>query len=160
MMAATVPAQSADFSNSVDDRHVAQFLEEMRSQWQDLNVPFEDGKFLRDFVVDSDLKIVIEVGTSTGHSALWLAWGLTKTDGHLVTFEIDEERHGIALRNFRKARLSNRIDARLENARTGVLTVKGPVDLVFLDGDREMYRHYFKSLAPRLSGLYPGFATS
>jgi caffeoyl-CoA O-methyltransferase len=133
------------------DRHVTKFLAAKRSSWRDLNVPFKDGRYLRDLIIAKRYKTVIEIGTSTGHSGLWIAWGLSKTGGKLVTFEINARRHRIAVRNFAKARLAKYIDARLVSGRTGILTLKQPIDLVFLDGDREKYRLYFETLSPMLS---------
>ena len=43
----------------------------------------------------------IEIGTSTGLSAIWIAWALSKTGGKLITIEIDEGRHKKALANFK-----------------------------------------------------------
>ena len=144
-------ARTDGFAATGHDRQLAELLTGKRSQWRDLNVPYRDGEFLRDFIAERNVRSVIEIGTSTGHSGLWIAWGLTKTGGRLVTFEIDRERHEAARQNFAEAQVSGLIDARLESARTGILTLTGPLDMVFLDGDHGNYRHYFETLAPMLS---------
>lgn len=51
---------------------------------------------------------------STGHSAIWIAWGLSETGGKLITIEIDPTRHQQAMENFRAAGLSDYIDARMQ----------------------------------------------
>jgi len=140
-----------EFTQTEQDQRLSKLLNEKRSHWRDLNVPFQDGVFLRNFILERNVRSVVEIGTSTGHSGLWIAWGLTKTDGRLVTFEIDEQRYRTAQKNFTEARLADHIDSRLESARTGILAVKVPVDMVFLDGDRSHYRHYFETLSPMLS---------
>lgn len=145
-------AQADNFSGTEQDRHLSELLTGKRSQWRDLNVTYRDGEFLRNFIARRAVRSVVEIGTSTGHSGLWIAWGLTKTGGRLVTFEIDRERHRTAQRNFAEAQVSSLIDTRLESARTGVLTLTGPIDLVFLDGDHGHYRHYVEKLLPMLSG--------
>ncbi len=150
-LAPTDAVQADDFAGTEHDRHLAEILKGKRSQWRDLNVPYQDGEFLRNFVAGRSMRSVVEIGTSTGHSGLWIAWGLTKTGGRLVTFEIDRERHATARQNFTAARVSALIDARLESARTGVLALTGPIDMVFLDGDHGHYRHYVETLAPLLS---------
>lgn len=58
----------------------------------------------------------LEIGTSTGHSGVWIAWALSKTGGQLTTIEIDSERHRAALANFKEAGLASYIDARLGDA--------------------------------------------
>jgi predicted O-methyltransferase YrrM len=143
-------ALPADAASDLD-RRIERVIQDQRDKWRDLNVPYKDGAFLRDFVIRNNFKRVVEIGTSTGHSGLWLGWGLTKTGGRLVTFEIDKRRHDTAKRLFAEARLADIIDARLESARTGIDRIEGEIDLVFFDGDHSQYRHYFSKLAPRLS---------
>lgn len=63
----------------VDDAKVEAFLEAHRGAWRDLNVPESDGKLLYDLVVKNQYKDIIEIGTSTGHSTIWLAWAASKT---------------------------------------------------------------------------------
>ena len=71
------------------DQKVRSFLESRRGTWRDLNVPWQDGQLLHDLIVKHRFKRALEIGTSTGHSAIWIAWGLSKTGGKLVTLEID-----------------------------------------------------------------------
>jgi len=92
----------------------------------------------------------LEIGTSTGRSAIWIAWALSKTGGRLMTVEIDESRHKEALANFKKAGLSEYIDARLADAHQLVPKLKGPFDFVFSDADKDWYRNYFDAVAPKL----------
>ncbi len=58
--------------------------------WRDMNVPASDGKLLYDIIMENKYKSAVEIGTSTGHSSIWIAWALSKTGGKLITFEIDE----------------------------------------------------------------------
>jgi predicted O-methyltransferase YrrM len=55
-----------------------------------MNIPDVDGKLLYDIIIKNNYKSALEIGTSTGHSGIWIAWALSKTDGKLVTIEIDE----------------------------------------------------------------------
>jgi len=116
-----------------------------------MNVPESDGQLLYDIIIKNNYKSAVEIGTSTGHSGIWIAWALSKTGGKLITFEIDERRHKEALANFEKAGLSQYIDARLGDAHILVPQVKGPVDFVFSDADKDWYINYFKSLESKLS---------
>jgi caffeoyl-CoA O-methyltransferase len=92
----------------------------------------------------------LEIGTSSGHSAIWIAWALSKTGGKLITIEIDEDLRQKALRNFKAAGLESIIDARLADAHQLVRELEGPFDFVFLDADKEWYTQYFKDLDPKL----------
>jgi predicted O-methyltransferase YrrM len=138
------------------DRKVRAFLEANSGSWRDMNVPAEDGRLLHDIIVRNGYRQALEIGTSTGHSAIWIAWALSKTGGKLITVEIDESRYRRALENFRKAGLSEYIDARLGDARDIVPRLPGPFDFVFSDADKGWYRKYFDAVAPklRIGGAY------
>lgn len=133
------------------DAKVRNFLEERRGQWRDWNVPWEDGRILRDLVVARRFTRALEIGTSTGHSAIWIAWGLAQTGGRLTTIEIDPERHAQARRNFEQAGVAKLIDARLADAHELVKELSGPFDFVFSDADKDWYLQYFKDLEPKLA---------
>lgn len=145
-------SQGNDKNNETDfDKQVRAFLKEREGSWQDLNVPYTDGQALYELIVKNKYKNAVEIGTSTGHSGIWIAWALSKTGGRLTTFEIDQDRHKEAMENFKKAGLSEFIDARLGDAHQLVPKVKGPVDFVFSDADKSWYINYFNDLDPKLS---------
>ena len=133
------------------DVRVQRFLAAMKGRWRDLNVPYEDGQVLYDLIVKNHYTRALEIGTSTGHSAIWIAWALSKTGGKLITIEIQEDRHKAALANFERAGVSAYIDARLADAHTLVKELPGPFDFVFSDADKEWYTHYFQDLEPKLT---------
>jgi O-methyltransferase len=81
------------------DATVQAFLDHHRGTWHDLNVPESDGKLLHDLIVEHKFTRALEIGTSTGHSGVWIAWALAKTGGKLTTVEIDPGRHRTALAN-------------------------------------------------------------
>jgi len=93
----------------------------------------------------------LEIGTSTGHSATWIAWALSKTGGKLIAIEIDESKYKQAMANFKEAGISAYIDARLVNAHDLVEELKGPFDFIFSDADKDWYINYFKALSPKLT---------
>jgi caffeoyl-CoA O-methyltransferase len=132
------------------DEKVTHFLENNRDKWRDWNVPEVDGKVLYDLIIKSNYRKALEIGTSTGHSAIWIAWALSKIGGKLITIEIDEDRYRAALANFEEAGLSGYIDARLGDAHELVKELEGPFDFVFSDADKEWYKNYFIALAPKL----------
>lgn len=115
-----------------------------------MNIPEADGKKMYDLIVDNGYTSALEIGTSTGHSGIWIAWALSKTGGKLVTLEIDRDRHETALKNFSEAGLSEYIDARLGDAHTMVPDLKGPFDFVFSDADKGWYKNYFIAVDPKL----------
>jgi predicted O-methyltransferase YrrM len=132
------------------DATAEKFLNDNRRHWHDLNVPYQDGKTLFNLIVKNNYTRALEIGTSTGHSSIWITWALSKTGGRLITIEIDEDRHKTALNNFKKAGLEDFIDARLADAHQLVKELKGPFDFVFSDADKEWYTQYFKDVDPKL----------
>jgi predicted O-methyltransferase YrrM len=133
------------------DRQVSRFLDAERDRWDYLNVPYQDGGVLHDLAVRLGAKRILEVGTSTGHSTIWLAWAAAKTGGKVVTIEIDRGRHERALANFERAGVAQYVDARLGDAHALVKTLPGPWDLVFQDADKEWYLQYFLDLDPKMA---------
>lgn len=133
------------------DKRVRDFLDSHRYRWHDMNVSENDGKILYDLVVKNNYKSALEIGTSTGHSGIWIAWALSKTGGKLITVDIDEDRHRQALDNFKAAGISGYIDARLADAHELVPALKGPFDFVFCDADKEGYKDYLIAVLPKLT---------
>jgi len=144
-----IKAQSSK-ENPALDAKVKKFLSAHTGQWHDLNIPTADGQTLYDLIIKGDYKSALEIGTSTGHSGIYIAWALSKTGGKLTTIDIDEARHNTALENFKQAGLSEYIDARLADAHSLVKELKGPFDFVFSDADKDWYKNYFTDVDPKL----------
>ena len=151
LLASTIPCYSqAGEKERLIDETVRKFLEKMRNRWRDFNVPEADGKILYEIIVQNRYKRALELGTSTGHSAIWIAWALSKTGGQVITIEIDEGRYKQALANFKEAGLNDYIDARLADAHQLVNALRGPFDFIFIDADKDWYTNYAKALIPKL----------
>ena len=133
------------------DAKIQAFLDGRGRAWYDMNVPAADGRILYDLIVARGYKRALEIGTSTGHSGIWIAWALNKTGGRLITVEIDRERHDEAVRNFKASGLDGRIDARLADAHELVPRLPGPFDFVFCDADKDWYVEYFKAVRDKIA---------
>jgi predicted O-methyltransferase YrrM len=105
---------------------------------------------LHSLIVKRGYTRALEIGTSTGHSGVWLAWALAKTGGRLITVEIDPQRHETARSNFGEAGLAGYIDARLGDAHDIVPALPGPFDFVFSDADKDWYKSYFVAVWPKV----------
>jgi len=144
------PAQDTAAQQELDAR-VRSFLDAQRRSWRDMNVPEADGQRMYDLIVEHGYTRALEIGTSTGHSAIWIAWALSKTGGKLITVEIDERRYNQALRYFQEVGLSEYVDARLADAHELVPRLEGPFDFVFIDADKDWYTRYFRAVLPKLT---------
>jgi predicted O-methyltransferase YrrM len=142
-------AQYPEVENELDKK-VKSFLKENTESWGDMNIPLSDGKILYDIIIKNKYKNAVEIGTSTGHSAIWIAWALSKTGGKLITIEIDKSRYMQAKSNFKKAGIDKYIDARLADAHVLVPELPGKYDFVFSDADKYWYKNYFMAMDPKL----------
>ena len=141
--------QYPDIENDLDKK-IKAYLKDNAENWGDMNIPLSDGKILYDIIVKNNYKSAVEIGTSTGHSAIWIAWALSKTGGKLITIEIDKRRYMQAKSNFKKAGVDKFIDARLADAHELVADLPGKYDFVFSDADKYWYKNYFVAMDPKL----------
>ena len=115
-----------------------------------MNVPQEDGRLLRLLAETIGAKQIVEIGTSNGYSGLWQCLALKATGGKLTTFEIDAERAALARQNFKKAGVDDIVTLIEGDAHEKVAQVQGPVDLCFIDADKEGYSDYLTKLLPKV----------
>ena len=94
-------------------------------------------------------KLVLEIGTFMGYSALCLAKGLVP-GGKLHTIDIDEQTGKQAASNFRRAGVEEKIILHLGNALDIIPTLPQPWDLVFIDADKAGYSEYYRMVLPRV----------
>lgn len=142
-------AQKSKTEAEIDEK-VNAFLQSKKNEWRYWNVPFEDGKLLYDIIIKNNYTSGLEIGTSTGHSTIWMAWAMSKTGGKVITVEIDEGRYKTAVENIKKSGLAEFVDARLADAHEEVKQLEGPFDFVFSDADKGWYTQYFNDVDPKL----------
>jgi len=133
------------------EKKILAVLEEMRKGGRTyLSVPPEDGRALRLLTEAAGAKTVVEIGTSTGYSGLWFCLALQDTGGRLVTFEIDPGRAASARKNFQQAGVDSLVTVVEGDAHQKIATLKGPIDVAFIDADKEGYVDYLRKLLPLL----------
>lgn len=113
-----------------------------------LSVPPNDGRVLRLLAEASGAKSIVEIGTSNGYAALWFCLALRTTGGKLTTFEIDPERVALARENFKRAGIEKLVTIVEGDAHKTVMTLKEPIDIVFLDADKGGNLDYLNKLLP------------
>lgn len=74
-------AQNTTIDTSLD-QSIEIFLDQYKNSWRDMNIPAADGKVLYDLIIKNNYTRALEIGTSTGHSAIWITWALSKTGGN------------------------------------------------------------------------------
>ncbi len=143
------PPQSLPQGNSEAEKKILAVLDDMqRTGGTYLNVAVNDGRMLRLLAESAGARNVAEIGTSTGYSGLWLCLALQKTGGRLTTFEIDPERAAAARGNFKKGGVDRLVTVVEGDAHRNVTQIKDPVDVAFIDADKDGYPDYLKKLLP------------
>jgi predicted O-methyltransferase YrrM len=112
------------------------------------------GAALRFLAAVLDARAVVEIGTGTGVSGLWLLRGM-RSDGVLTTVDVEAEHQRLAKKTFSEAGIASNRARTIPGSALEVLPrlTDGHYDLVFCDGDKREYAAYLKE-AMRL--LRPG----
>jgi caffeoyl-CoA O-methyltransferase len=116
-----------------------------------MNIGEDQGRFLQLLVELCGATTVVEVGTFTGMSALWLARGLSD-GGRLHCFELVDTYLGTAMEAWTEAGVADRIEMHFGPAADGLAALpdRPHVDLAFVDADKEGYATYVDLLLPRM----------
>jgi predicted O-methyltransferase YrrM len=112
------------------------------------------GAALRFLASVLDARAVVEVGTGTGVSGLWLLRGM-RADGVLTTVDIETEHQRLARQTFTEAGIPTQRARTISGTALDVLPrlTDAHYDLVFIDGDKREYGDY---LTEALRLLRPG----
>lgn len=95
-------------------------------------------------------KVILEIGTYTGYSAICFAEGLPP-GGKLITIDINEELENRVRNYFKESGHNHQIDFRIGDARKIIPTLTESFDLVFIDADKENYSLYYDLVIDKLS---------
>ena len=110
------------------------------------NIEPESAQFLSMLVTIQQSKKLLEIGTSTGYSTLWLADAVKTTKGHLTTLEIDAERSRQAKSNIQAFGLQDQVEFWVGDAQTFLNDATEQYDLILLDAERDAYIEYWASI--------------
>ena len=117
-----------------------------------LNLESVTAQLLSMFVRGSRRRRILEIGTSNGYSAIWLAWSVQAVGGHVTSIDREEDKHALADANLRRAGLRSIVDLICGDATEVVASLPGPFDCVFFDADRYSAPAQLALLLPKLSG--------
>ena len=148
----TATFESAPVPKTEAEKHILEVLADMRANQSRgmMNVPPEDGRLLRLLAETAGAKHVVEIGTSNGYSGIWFCLALRTTGGKLTTYEIDKGRAALARDNFKRAGVEPIVTLVEGDAHAEVPKLEGPIDILFLDADKEGYIDYLEKLLPLL----------
>ena len=153
-MGVIVPDAIEKYLATLNRAHGA-VLDEIARGNEQRNLPLVDaevGALLRVLATAVGARRILEIGTAIGYSGIWLG-GALPPDGSLFTLEIDQDRAREARENFTRAGLADRINVLVGDAKLMLAKVAGPFDLIFQDGDKQLYTPLLDRL---VSLLRPG----
>jgi predicted O-methyltransferase YrrM len=125
---------------------------ELSARMKDVYIPISraQGRFLYLVARSIAAKRIVEFGTSFGVSTIYAAAAARDTGGRVVGTELEPSKRERAVANLAEAGLADVVDVRLGDALETLRDVPGPVDLVLLDGWKELYLPVLELLAPKL----------
>ncbi|MDD2945378.1 MULTISPECIES: O-methyltransferase [Acinetobacter] len=110
------------------------------------NIEPDSALFLAMQVRIQQSKNILEIGTSTGYSTLWLANAAQTSQGHVTTLEIDPARTQQAQQYANELQLSEVIDFWVGDAQSFLEKAEQQYDFILLDAERDAYMDYWQYL--------------
>lgn len=113
-------------------------------------VPPDTGRFLACMAMMAPAGTYIEIGTSGGYSALWLALACRELGRKLITFEILPQKVNIARETFHTAEVEDVVELIPGDARDYLGNYRN-ISFCFLDAEKEMYTECYEKVVPSMT---------
>ena len=145
---------AAKFSQITSDRTVAlladlERMTHLRILSAKMLSGYLQGQWLALFSQMVQPKLVVEIGTFTGYSAICLAEGLAP-EGVIHTIEYDEELETIIRQFIDKGDLNDKIKLHVGDAKILLQDLPDNIDLAFIDADKLAYKGYYDAILPKM----------
>ncbi len=120
------------------------------SMFDSMTAEVEVLEFLRCLVTTIKPELVVETGTFSGISTLWIAEGLKQNGrGKIITCEFDPVVYANAKERFAKSGLADWIECRNESSLE--TQIAGKIDLLFSDSDQAIREQEVRRFLPQVS---------
>jgi caffeoyl-CoA O-methyltransferase len=120
-----------------------------RTDSAQMQVGLIEGLFLKLLARSLGARRILEIGTFTGYSALMMAEGLVE-GGALITCDISREWTDIGREYWERSAHGRKITLELGRALDTIQKVEDPLDMVFIDADKENYIAYWDACVPKV----------
>ena len=126
-----------------------EIIQDIKNESLDENVPIITDEVLNYMIFTArniKARNILEIGTATGYSGLFLAQIANENSGFLTTMEIDEIRYGKAVENFKKLRLFEKNKMIFGDALEEISKLDKNVkyDFIFIDASKGQYLRFFE----------------
>ncbi|MGV2950143.1 O-methyltransferase [Acinetobacter sp. AGC35] len=111
------------------------------------NIEPESGQFLSMLIRAQQSKSILEIGTSTGYSTLWLAEAARQTQAMITTLEVDAKRVTQAKQYATEIDLADLINFKVIDAQVYLEAEQEIFDFILLDAERDAYVSYWPHLS-------------
>ena len=134
------------------DKKVKTLLKDLeKTQKKFWNIDPQTGLFLKLLIEDRKYKSILEIGTSNGYSAIWMASALKSINGKIHTIESNKKiRYPLATKNIKKSGLSKYINSILGHAPEDIPKTPKMFDMAFFDATKYEHVEYFKTIKNRI----------
>ncbi|MDY6485486.1 O-methyltransferase [Acinetobacter faecalis] len=110
------------------------------------NIEPESAELLNVLIRTQQSKRILEIGTFTGYSTLWLAHAAESTSAKITTLEIDAERSELAHQNAVDFSLDRFVEFLVSDAQDYLRQTTEKFDFILLDAERDAYCDYWNYL--------------
>ena len=128
-------------------------IKDMRSYAEKEKVPIiqdEGLTFLLFLIKTKKVRNILEIGTAIGYSAINMA--MQSPDISIDTIERNEEMYNQAIKNIKKAKMTERINVHFKDAlEVDINEFNKKYDLIFIDAAKAQYIKFFTLYEPLLS---------
>ena len=126
-----------------------EIIQDIKNESLDENVPIITDEVLNYMIFTArniKARNILEIGTATGYSGLFLAQIANENGGFLTTMEIDEIRYGKAVENFKKLGLFEKNKMIFGDALEEIPKLDKNVkyDFIFIDASKGQYLKFFE----------------
>ena len=126
-----------------------EIIQDIKNESLDENVPIITDEVLNYMIFTArniKARNILEIGTATGYSGLFLAQIANENSGFLTTMEIDEIRYGKAVENFKKLGLFEKNKMIFGDALEEISKLDKNVkyDFIFIDASKGQYLRFFE----------------
>ncbi len=112
-------------------------------------IPPETGRFLALLAANAPQGTYLEIGTSAGYSALWIAVACETLGRTLCTFEVLPEKAQLARETFQSAHVEKTVNL-IEGDARDYLSQFENIAFCFLDAEKEVYSECYEAVVPKL----------
>jgi len=112
-------------------------------------IPPETGRFLALMAAVAPTGTYLEIGTSAGYSALWLALACREVGRRLITFELLPQKVNLARETFELAGVTDVVELIPGDARKYIKNYRD-IAFCFLDAEKEIYADCYELIVPNM----------